>query len=568
MAFSPREALAGATVLLTGGLGFLGSVCLEQLLRLTEVEKVYLLVRGKKHLTAAQRVENMLCLPLFHLLHDDARSGKRNVFTKVQAVEGDLALPGLGLSAEDAAAVRNEVTVIIHCAADIELDAPIQKTLKANYLGTRAVLELAAECQKLRVFLHTSTYFVNSHLPRHALVNEKIYRLPLDLPKAGMTDAEYSAAADAGKLATTHAEFVTAMLERPAEEADQDILLVMNRLNFASSYAFGKYLTELSVEEYPLPGRVSKVFVRPSLICSLAGAPYPGYVAGYGGPAGYTMGYAAGFFSHITSVAYGSDYIMDLIPADVVAALVLAAAAAGLVSSSSGTPALAIYHAASAESHPCPLKLVFDIMGKFWEKNPPPLRLPLTWYPTFKSIDERLEPSAVYMTIGRRVTLTKIWGVSRVLSALGKSREARLLSNAYKAFGVYNSRRYDRSITCAVDNARALQGQMAPEERQLLPMVWEESIMSWENYGNIMGSGIRKLLFRTKEDSVVPDFVTPKFRTWPAAEANVLRLPAHDTADTAVSDGSDGSDGVDAIAYSKVDQKQPDGVVKLTAKAM
>eukprot|EP00878_Enallax_costatus_P008921 GHUV01009327.1.p1 GENE.GHUV01009327.1~~GHUV01009327.1.p1 ORF type:complete len:152 (+),score=32.95 GHUV01009327.1:212-667(+) len=95
-----------------------------------QVEKVYLLVRGKKHLTAAQRVENMLCLPLFHLLHDDARSGKRNVFTKVQAVEGDLALPGLGLSAEDAAAVRNEVTVIIHCAADIELDAPIQKTLK------------------------------------------------------------------------------------------------------------------------------------------------------------------------------------------------------------------------------------------------------------------------------------------------------------------------------------------------------------------------------------------------------------------------------------------------------
>lgn len=93
------------------------------------------------------------------------------------------------------------------------------------------------------------------------------------------------------------------------------------------------------------------------------------------------MGYAVGFFAHITSVAYGSDYIMDLIPADVVAALVLTTAAAGLVDSSSGQVAarpVAIYHAASAQSHPCPLTLVFNIISKFWELNPPPLVLPAT----------------------------------------------------------------------------------------------------------------------------------------------------------------------------------------------
>lgn len=95
-----------------------------------QVHKVYLLVRGKKHLTAAQRVEKMLCLPLFHMLHDEARTGGRNAFAKVQAVEGDLTQPGLGLSAADAEAVRREVTVVIHCAADIELDAQVHKTLK------------------------------------------------------------------------------------------------------------------------------------------------------------------------------------------------------------------------------------------------------------------------------------------------------------------------------------------------------------------------------------------------------------------------------------------------------
>jgi hypothetical protein len=40
---------------------------------LPQVEKVYLLVRSKRHLSAEQRVERMLCSPLFNMLHDDVR---------------------------------------------------------------------------------------------------------------------------------------------------------------------------------------------------------------------------------------------------------------------------------------------------------------------------------------------------------------------------------------------------------------------------------------------------------------------------------------------------------------
>lgn len=190
--------------------------------------------------------------------------------------------------------------------------------------------------------------------------------------------------------------------------------------------------------------------------------------------------------------------------------------------------------------------------------------LSLSRYPTFKSIDERLEPSALYLQIGRWITLAKIWCISWVLSAIGKSREARLLSTAYKAFGVYNSRRYDRSITCAVDNVRSLQAQMTPDDRQLLPLVWEESVMSWPNYGYLVCAGIRKLLFRTHEESVVPSFVTiPKFQTWPAGDPNVLRLAASSAAaDMTV------SVDLDAFMCSKDDRKRSEGVVNLTAKAL
>lgn len=94
------------------------------------MKKCYLLVRGKRQRTAAQRVEDLLCGPLFHLLHKDAQEGKRNVFSRVIALEGDLTKPMLGLSAEDLQALQQDVGIILHCGANIELDADIQMTLR------------------------------------------------------------------------------------------------------------------------------------------------------------------------------------------------------------------------------------------------------------------------------------------------------------------------------------------------------------------------------------------------------------------------------------------------------
>lgn len=57
-----------------------------------------------------------------------------------------------------------------------------------------------------------------------------------------------------------------------------------------STYAFGKHLTEQMVIDTPVRPGVQRAIVRPSLIAAVVGDPYPGYVAGYGGPGGYTMG--------------------------------------------------------------------------------------------------------------------------------------------------------------------------------------------------------------------------------------------------------------------------------------
>jgi hypothetical protein len=76
---------------------------------------------------------------------------------QVVAVPGDLGRPRLGLSTSEVDALASEVDIIIHAAADIRLEAPIQETLHANYLGTRRVLELAMQLPRCARYPHART---------------------------------------------------------------------------------------------------------------------------------------------------------------------------------------------------------------------------------------------------------------------------------------------------------------------------------------------------------------------------------------------------------------------------
>jgi fatty acyl-CoA reductase len=96
----------------------------------TQVKTVYLLVRSRKGQSAQERVQKLLCGPLFSALHQQVASGGPNVFSKVRVIEGDIEQPGMGLSAEDRGTLMTHVNVVIHSAASLTLDAHIQKALK------------------------------------------------------------------------------------------------------------------------------------------------------------------------------------------------------------------------------------------------------------------------------------------------------------------------------------------------------------------------------------------------------------------------------------------------------
>ena len=75
---------------------------------------MYVLVRAKRGQDPGARLASLLAGPLFEKL-----SG---VTGRVAAVYGDLELPGLGISSEDAALLARDVEIVLHCAATVRFD--------------------------------------------------------------------------------------------------------------------------------------------------------------------------------------------------------------------------------------------------------------------------------------------------------------------------------------------------------------------------------------------------------------------------------------------------------------
>src|SRR3954470_15638831 len=82
---------------------------------------------------------------------------------RVRAVAGDVTSPGLGLSSEDRGHAAEEVSAVMHCAASISFDLPLDEARAINVEGTREIIGFAREAKsngRLDRFVHVSTAYV------------------------------------------------------------------------------------------------------------------------------------------------------------------------------------------------------------------------------------------------------------------------------------------------------------------------------------------------------------------------------------------------------------------------
>jgi thioester reductase-like protein len=125
-------------VLLTGATGFVGREILSRFLE-----------RGDRHIFALVRAEN-----------DDQAAERLPAHDRLTAVAGDIEQPELGLAGETRELLRREVTTVLHCAASVSFDLPLEESRAVNVEGSRRMLEFARSCQELERFSYVSTAYV------------------------------------------------------------------------------------------------------------------------------------------------------------------------------------------------------------------------------------------------------------------------------------------------------------------------------------------------------------------------------------------------------------------------
>jgi thioester reductase-like protein len=142
----------GGGVFLTGATGFLGMELLARFLERTD-RRVYALVRAADERQARARIQQTL-LDLFGPAHPYA--------DRVVALRGDITHVHMGMTAS-VDGLADRISEIVHCAAAVSFEMPLEHARVINVDGTRRVLEFAERCharRALRRMSYISTAYV------------------------------------------------------------------------------------------------------------------------------------------------------------------------------------------------------------------------------------------------------------------------------------------------------------------------------------------------------------------------------------------------------------------------
>lgn len=331
--------LEDQTFFITGTTGFLGKVLLAKLITTCKLREksIYVLVRGKKELSAEERFSKDLLdgsAVFRHLLTTHPHA--RNLF---RVVDGDIAKSKLGLSPQDYQEICENVSCIIHMAATTNFNENLRLAFDINVMGSRRIVDLAKSCKRLKSMVYTSTCYTNCTRLGTTEIREKVYPINFD---------PY--------------EVVKQVLALTPEEADKATPHFIGA--HPNTYTFSKNIAEhlLLEEKESIPLCV----VRPSIIGSAAEFPFPGWVDSYIGASGIVLSFGLG----LLHVMIGQrNCIMDCIPVDHVVNIILTASWHTALNPPGKR--MPIYHASSTTKNPLTWGQLRDSTVGYFQRHPP-----------------------------------------------------------------------------------------------------------------------------------------------------------------------------------------------------
>ncbi len=408
------DQLAGKRIAVTGATGFLGTALVERLLRGAPDCHIVLLVRAGRRSTPSQRARREIFRnDAFGRLLEDR--GKEEFWDeidrRVTVIQGDISRDGLGLDDEGRAEMA-KCDIVIHSAATVSFDAPLDGAVEVNLLGPTRIVETLSDLGVKPHLVAVSTCYVAGNRRGHApeqLLSDSPFHIDVDwrseVTAARRSRADFDALSRTSEqleefrrqaryeLGAAGTPLLAAKTEQLRSRWVSDQLVEAGRARAASlgwpdAYAYTKALGERALDESK--GDIPVSIVRPSIIESAWSEPFAGWIKGFRMAEPIIISYARGLLKEFPGVPEG---VIDVIPVDLVVHSIIAVAARG----HAGDDIIDVTQVASGTANPLRYRHLVDLVSGWFTDNPlydrkgQPIAVPEWSFPGRGAVERQLD---------------------------------------------------------------------------------------------------------------------------------------------------------------------------------
>ena len=393
------ETLRAKRFFVTGGTGFLGTALIERLLRSIPESEVVLLVRPGRRASALDRaMKEVVRNDCFDRLREElGEAFDEEIAYRLSAVPGDVTSDLLGLD-EEGLELLSSCDIVIHSAAAVSFDSPLDQAVEINLLGPSRVGDAMAEARSIATvagrsgpqhLIAVSTCYVAStfqgEAKEHLLGSHRFdvdvdWRAEVDSAKRLRRDLEAESRRSPvqdeltkrarRELGSAGSHVIAIRSEKLRDEwvREQLVLAGTTRsqaLGWPDAYPYTKALGERALVEAHGPHSASPLpisIVRPSIIESALAEPVPGWIRGFRMAEPIIVSYARGLLKEFPGVPEG---VVDVIPVDMVVADIILVAAHGPEERE-----VAVYQIASGVRNPLRYGRLVELVQSWFTERP------------------------------------------------------------------------------------------------------------------------------------------------------------------------------------------------------
>ncbi len=547
MKLSPTEIFKNKNIFFIGGTGFVGKVTLSMLLHnFPDVGKVYATVRARNLEESNNRFwASIVTSPTFDPLREKYGDGFEDfIRAKVVPVNGDVGNEFLGMSEDEARTIMQDTDIIINGAGNVTFNPPLESALRTNVVGSHNILQLARMMQR-PTLVHVSTCFVAGkrsgtiwenepvvgYFPRKNELIGTTFDVDKEIEDCARLSEQARQEADDAVQAAKFREQARKRFEEEGRDPDDESELksaifrerkmwIRERTTelgaeraeywgWTNIYTYSKSLAEQIIAKQD---DIVKTLVRPSVVESANEYPFAGWNEGFTTTAPLLLIALRGQ----PIIPVNEKLVLDIIPVDMVAGAILAAAMNALIDDN---PPL-VFQASSGDSNPNDMKRMVGLVGlykrEYYKEKDTGSKLLnsvaaiIETSPTTQRKYERYS-APMFNKLAKRAGdfLDKAapdWAGGRltnIVSDLKKSVESfeETTQETIDAFAMFKPFMIDNAYEYRSDNVRALMSVVKEKEKNLLP--WYPEKLDWYDYWlNVHFPGMRKWVLPQMEEDL------------------------------------------------------------------